>query len=279
MQNKPTSVTILLSVFLALVLTGWSALPESEWLDDYARSKGFMLTEVGMHIGKFLPELNDDNRIPMLIQLLSKTGIPSANLDATDYDAAAAALKLLSFIKHPELLEIASPHLSSANRSVRRNAAQALATNGSDEAVLLLEQTFKKEVAAFVAKPQESAPSQFDVFNYLRCLAIIGTPKAKAAFERSSKIALSASATKSLQVQGEMKKSVALLEVELEKPKETPIPDRSSPEITEQSTLKSAPSINPETKSQSQPTSNIPLVAGILLLIAIAGFVFYRHKP
>ena len=41
----------------------------------------------------------------------------------------------------------------------------------------------------------------------------------------------------------------------------------------------SVPTINNHKNRQSQRTFNIPLAAGILLLLAVAGFVFYRRKP
>jgi len=59
----------------------------------------------------------------------------------------------------------------------------------------------------------------------------------------------------------------------------TPIPDRTTPQFTPRHSSKTAPTITPETKPQLQPSSRVPLVVGIFLVLAVAGFVINRRKP
>jgi hypothetical protein len=184
---------IVLCVVCLIACSSYAATVESQWLSQKVGAQFVALDEVGINIEKLRGEFSDAASIAKLKTLLITLGTNSERLDDLDYDAGRAALQLLAAVKAPGTADVAAPLLQSPRQTLRQAAAQALATAGGDAAVSHIEQALQRRAAALASGDMKE---QQEVADYLRCLAVIGTPKARAAFERGRNQAATAAESK-----------------------------------------------------------------------------------
>jgi hypothetical protein len=190
MRNRTTA--IILVVFVTLIHCSRAEIPETVWLREYVASKSHMFDELGMRASQYAGELNAE-RLGKLRALVTKVGSGASGLEDGDYEAASAAVRMLSAANAQGVVETVSPLLQSNRALLRSAAAQALATAGGDAAVNHIEQALQRRAAALASGDMKE---QQEVADYLRCLAAIGTPKARAAFERGRNQAATAAESK-----------------------------------------------------------------------------------
>jgi len=180
MQNR----RLILAVTVSLVLTsfGRSELPDTTWLRDYGlTSKGQGFDDMQRFAALYADQL-DAEFIEKLRVLLSKVAAGGSELTTDDYNAASTALRLLAAARTPGLVEIAAPLMHVSQNSVDRTAAQVMAATGSDAAVEHLEAAFQRKMKKWLSGDPWAVTK---IWESLRCFAINGTPKARAAYDRS----------------------------------------------------------------------------------------------
>jgi hypothetical protein len=178
------------------------ALPETEWLMEAAEalpiSNNGGVTE---YIEKAAPYFSDPASVAKLRTLLEKLGGDSQGYDETDIAVGGRVFRLLSFIKGSNVGDCALPILRQQQHPLHAEAAQAAAFTGDERAVPLLEQALVHRLSVFstprVAMSTEIVQQQQKAFDYLRCLLLLGTPKAMSAFERAGSQVLEAAAVSS----------------------------------------------------------------------------------
>lgn len=173
--------TILALLFISFLTAEVHAeLEETTWLRSFLGSKGHSFYEVGVNFDQYKPELNDV-RLTQIKSLINRVGSGTNDLEEADFQAAWAAVWLLIAANAPDIVQTVKPLMSIDNSPLKAVAAQAMATAGGDDAVTELETALRNQ-AKEVNLGDSQAPQEFT--NYLRCLALIGSPKARAAFER-----------------------------------------------------------------------------------------------
>lgn len=177
-------LTIVIAAFLVLGCLGRGELPESLELEAFlfstkGQTRGELVTKEYLYA-----DLLDEARIEKLRTLVSKVGANGPELTDGDFISASAALRLLGVAKAPGLVEAAIPFIQISRYSVDRTAAEVMAATGSEAAVEHLEAAFQKNMKTWLGGDPWAVTK---IGGSLRCFAINGTPKARAAYERSIK--------------------------------------------------------------------------------------------
>jgi hypothetical protein len=263
-----------------------AALPESLWLTRYLISKGCSPVEIDRCRTKFLDDLKDEEFKQQLAEVLRKTGNLPKPLDDDDWLATSSAFALLTLTKYPDLRTLAIPHLRSESAAVRYGAAEALAVDGSDAAVAMLEDLCREHIASYVAENNmepERRSSPFSMDLVFRLLAFVDTPKAKEALDRCRNNAVKAAESRGSEERERMIKKIAFIEADVAATKETPIPDRRTSDLSQKgaetgNTAVKATNALPTTQATSWRHSNITFTLGFLLLLLGGAYALLRRK-
>jgi hypothetical protein len=253
--------------------SGYCAMPESEWLLDAVNARFSSLDEVGMNIEKLRNDFSDPASIAKLKSLLQKLSANPHAIDGLDVGAGRAAFQLLTAANAPGIAEIALPILRNPQHPLRPDAAQAAAVARDDRAVDLLEQAALGHKAAFSlpASTRTAAvlEQQQEAFDYLRCLALLGTPKATSAFDRASSQLLAAAGTGSPEARDRVTEAVDELKSAMVRAARTAAP-AALPRAT--TPVAQTPAVTVE-----QRTPMWPWVVGILALAVVVALAWKRR--
>ena len=160
---------------------GKAELPETTWLFSYLSARRADFDTLPKYAYRYVGGL-DEAGTEKLRALLSKIATNSPEVNANDYVAAREALLLLGAAKAPGLVETAIPLLEVSRISIDATAAEVMGRTGSEAAVEAIEAAFQRNLKAqFDGKAR--VPDKTGRFMY--ALALNGTPKARAAFERA----------------------------------------------------------------------------------------------
>ena len=174
-------LVIVIAAVLFLASSGRTELPDTTWLRDYGvTSKGHYFDDMQRFASLYADQLDAD-LIAKLRVLLSKVATGGSELTTDDFSAARAALRLLAAAKTPGLVEIAAPLMHVSQNSVDRIAAEVMAATGSEATVEHIEAAFQNDIKKWLSGDPLAV---LGIWDSLRCFAINGTPKARAAYDR-----------------------------------------------------------------------------------------------
>jgi len=168
-------------VSLFLGHQGRGELPDTLDLEEFLFSSKGQTRGDMVRTAYLYADLLNEERIRKLRGLLAKVAANGPEVSENDYISASAALRLLGVAKAPGLVEAAVPFMQISRYAVDQTAAEVMAATGSEAAVEHLEAAFQRNMKTWLSGDPWAVTK---IWKSVRCFAINGTPKARAAYDR-----------------------------------------------------------------------------------------------
>ena len=181
MQNRKQLTAVIVASFLLGSLAR-SQIPELPELNNLLTApEGNSRYDLERNAEFYTGFLNED-RVRKLRAFISRVAANVPEQTDGNLHAATTALTLLSVTKAPGMVEAAIPFMQTPRVFVNETAAEVMAATGSEAAVEHLEAAFQRNMKMWLAGDPWAVTK---IWKSIRCFAINGTPKARAAYDRS----------------------------------------------------------------------------------------------
>ena len=252
-------LTIVIVALLLLGCPGRSQFPDSPELNKLLFSLERKSRDEVARNAEFYAHFLNEERVEKLHAFISKVGANGPDLTVDDFATAAAALKLLSVTKTSGMVEAAIPFLQTPHVFVNQTAAEVMAATGSEAAVEHLEAAFQRNMKKWLSGDPWAVTN---IGHSIRCLAINGTPKARAAYDRSIRQVAEAVKTGNAEDQKWEREHIANAWEDVEKEKRGKgLPDPSEARRVGPANPREQPKRDPLGSSASKPKPPAPVAA------------------